>query len=392
MQLAQACERAHEFFKLLHPTEKKFYDFIPSLLEKKYRYRFLFCTKEGSHLMRRISMFMSKQLATGLILVALILAAASRATAEEKEFDWKAACAQVKDIAVPAGDRPSPEEAKSLKDCSSEDLYYGITRPADPEKARKCAYVELDQGDEKVFGGSSMLMTIYANGRGANRNFDLAIKFACSLEGAPAEMEGRIENLTGKKKTGWKGNNFSLCDDITSGFMEGHCEAHRERFKEAERKRKTEALIANWSGADRKAFERLRKAADAYFGLRSDAEVDLSGTGRGAFEIEERRSLENDFLALIESLERGKFLFSSKKQLAQADGKLNAVYQRIQKNPDFAYGTVTREGIKKTQRAWIAYRDAWVAFAAGKYTAVSPESIKTRLTQKRTKMLTEFVN
>ncbi len=314
----------------------------------------------------------------------------SDTAAEEKEFNWKAVCDQVRNLPLPTEDRPSPDEAKAIQGCSSEDIYYGITGPADPVKARKCAYIELEQGDEMVFGGSSSLMTIYANGRGAKRNYDLAIKFACLQEGAPAEMEGRIQNLTVKKQTGWKGDNFSLCDDITSGFMQGHCEAHRERFKEVERKRKTEALTAKWSDADRKTFEKVRKAADSFFDLRSDSEVDLSGTGRAAFEIEERRALENDFVAMIELLESGKLPIFTEKQFAEADKKLNAVYKKIQKAPDFQEGTVTQEDIRKTQRAWIVYRDAWVAFSTSKYAGIAAESIKTQLTRKRTKMLSEF--
>ncbi len=337
-------------------------------------------------------MLTSKRLVVSLVIASLILVKTNRAVSEENKFNWEATCDQVKDAAIPPSDKPAPGEAKSLQGCSSEDLYYGITRLADPEKARLCAYVEFDQGDEKVFGGSSMLMTIYANGRGGKRNFDLALKFACRLDGAPAEMKGRIENLIAKKKANWKGSNFSLCDDITSGFMQGHCEAHHERFKAAERKRKTEELMAKWTETDRKAFDHLRKVADKYFDLRSDAEVEQSGTARAAFSIEEHRSLEDGFLALIESLESDKLTVYSEKEFKQADAKLNAVYQKIQKTPDFEYGTVTREGIKKTQRAWIAYRDAWVSFATGKYDRVTPESIKTRLSQTRTKMLAAFLD
>jgi Lysozyme inhibitor LprI len=327
-----------------------------------------------------------------LAVVVLVFIGIDRAEAGRKGFDWEAVCDQVKDTAIPTQDRPSPEEAISLRDCSSEDIYYGITRPADAEKARKCAYVELDQGDEKVFGGSSMLMTIYANGRGAKRNYDLALKFACTLDGAPAEMEGRVKNLTMKKRTSWDGDNFSLCDEITSGFMMGHCEAHRERFKEVERARKAQGFMDTWSEADRKAYEGLRKAADAFFDLRSDNEVDLSGTGRSAFIIEERRALEDDFLAVVALLDGGKFPVFSQTQFAQADGALNSVYRKIQKASDFHYGTVTREGIKQTQRAWIVYRDAWVVFADGKQYGAAPESIKTHLTRKRTHMLSEFVH
>ncbi len=243
-----------------------------------------------------------------------------------------------------------------------------------------------------MFGGSSLLMTMYANGRGAGRNYDLAIQFACRLGGAPAEMEGRILNLVTKKKMDWNGSNFDLCDDSTSGFMEGQCEAHRERFKEAERRRKTDAFIAKWNGSDRKAFGELRKAANAFFDLRTSSEVDLSGTGRAAFEIEEREYLENGFLALIELLEAGKLPFFSKERFEAADAKLNAIYAKIRLAPDFQHGTVTKEGIKKTQRAWIAYRDAWVVFAAGKYLSVTRESIMAWLTRKRTAMLMDFLD
>ena len=40
-----------------------------------------------------------------------------------------------------------------------------------------------------------MLMIIYANGVGAERNLDLATTLACPLDGAPAEEDCRVKRL-----------------------------------------------------------------------------------------------------------------------------------------------------------------------------------------------------
>lgn len=325
------------------------------------------------------------------ILAALAALYAGAADAD----DWYLTCEQFKDLPVPAADQPSPQDRRALQGCSSEALYYGIEQAAAPENARKCAYLEREQGDDKVFGGSAMLMTIYANGRGAERNYELAIKFACALENgaAPAEMEGRIDNLITKKEAHWNGDDFSLCDDITSGYMMGMCEAHWDQLKAQERQEKAQALMAGWSTAERKAFEeKVRKAADAFFELRTDNEVDQSGTGRVAFYIAERRSLEEKLLKMLELLEQERFFVFSARQFQQADNELNTVYKKIHRIKNFndGYGTITQDGIRQTQRAWIVYRDARVDFATLKY-KVTPESMKTHLTQERTEMLKDFL-
>src|ERR1041385_1864230 len=79
------------------------------------------------------------------------------ASAETKKI-----CQQHKTIDLPAKDRPTSAETAALAKCSSEDLYYGIGAPADPVKARKCAYLEMDRGsqDDGEFSGRAMLMVI----------------------------------------------------------------------------------------------------------------------------------------------------------------------------------------------------------------------------------------
>src|SRR6185312_9247714 len=87
----------------------------------------------------------------------------------------KQMCASVKDVELPAADRPTPAEEKALAKCVSADLYFGFGQAADPAKARKCAYAEMDRGDKTAIGGKAILMMVYANGNGATRNFDAAI-------------------------------------------------------------------------------------------------------------------------------------------------------------------------------------------------------------------------
>ena len=104
-------------------------------------------------------------------------------------------------------------------------------------KARACAYVELAEGDGEVFGRSRVLMMIYATGIGGTQNLNLAIHLACETEGAPAEMEGRVAHL--ERLKGAKGSKvkFDLCDDVTSGYMSGHCAGHDQRMAAAKRDR-----------------------------------------------------------------------------------------------------------------------------------------------------------
>ena len=154
---------------------------------------------------------------------------------EQSDTPLPADCDALKKLSLPLEDAPPASMARSLKGCSSEDLYFGIGVPKDPIRARQCAYVERqdpDNGWPNLFAGTGMLMTIYANGIGAPRNFDIAMKFACELGGAPAEEEGWLAHLQKLKSENWQGQDFSPCDDITSGAAMGFCEAHEAKLAE----------------------------------------------------------------------------------------------------------------------------------------------------------------
>ena len=169
----------------------------------------------------------------------------------------KQMCAAVKDVELPAADRPTPAEEKALAKCVSADLYFGFGQPADPLKARKCAYAEMDRDAKAPIGGKALLMMIYANGNGATRNFDAAIKLACSLGGAPGDDTGRVYQLDRLKKQNWAGNGFSVCDHSSGREMYEQCAILSERFDKIERDQKFNELTAAWKPAEKKAFHTI---------------------------------------------------------------------------------------------------------------------------------------
>lgn len=310
--------------------------------------------------------------------------------AEKQQESWQNICEQVKNIPYPAADLPTAKDAKSLKGCISYNLYYGFVEKADPVKARLCAFGESKDLGDSPFYGKAMLMTIYANGVGAKRNFDLALRLACENGGAPAEIEARIKHIIELKAQNWLGNDFSLCDDITSGYMAGFCADHREKFKSIVRDKKLSVIQAKWTKADKKEFAALSKIAYQYFDVHADNEVDQSGTAHTALYIDDKALQEDFFIKTLEMLEKESLPKYSDQQFKDADAKLNSVYKQVQQRDDSEGGSVTKEGIKITQRTWIKYKDAFVKFCSKKYPDASKD-IKTYITLNRIKELEEFI-
>lgn len=305
----------------------------------------------------------------------------------------KAICRRLRDVKPPASDRPDAATAAALgHSCNAEALYYGIGRPSEPARARQCAFVQRQTGGasppgHEGFSGTAMLMTIYANGIGAARNLDLATALACQVEGAPAEVDGRVKHLQKLKAEHWTGRDFSFCDDVTSGDAGGLCASHDAAIADARRSERLAHLTDGWPAADRSAFAKLRAAEQAYVKASSGNEVDLTGTLRAALVIHHEQELEEAFVGLLADLEAGKVPALSASAFEAADAELRATYRRLMAGPDPVLGTVTKKGIHTAQRAWLHYRDAWVAFAAVKFPAVSANNLQARLIRERTKQL-----
>ncbi len=328
----------------------------------------------------------------------LLLSFSSVAYAQQDQGNdgHPAGCGKFDNVQVPASDLPTSDERKALASCRSYDLYFGIDHAADFVKARKCAYIEREAGKglpEVVFGGAGMLTMIYANGKGVARNFDLALKFACEFEGMSAE-EGdlRFKHLLKLKNENWTGADFDLCDDqFASAFWLSACLQPQLDKEQAERTHKISATTEKWTAAEKTALLELQKAATASLEARSQNEVDVGGeTGRTIDREGVESSLNDDFVAALQRFEKGQLPKFSAADFSKADAELNSIYSKLQsdpKNKAYEDTTLTPEGIKIAQRAWLRYREAWVKFGQLKYPSVSPESWRTWLTQDRVKIL-----
>ena len=279
--------------------------------------------------------------------------------------------------------------AASLKDCDAEALYYGIGRRADPVAARRCAILHSRANDGEptsLFDGDELLMTVYANGAGAPRDLDLAIRLSCGLQAAPAEHEGRIANLQARK-AGRDPTPFHYCDDITSGYAMGWCARHRQRFAVAAREAEVVRITAALPPEGRKAFDTLWRATLAYAEARAQNETDLSGTARGAFAVESEEAVWSEFMALLTRVSGPKPLVGGAGETKSADAALNVAYRKRMAGSFDDLGTISADGVRQAERVWIRYRDAWLAFVRAAHPKTSADGVNTHLTRERTKVL-----
>lgn len=306
----------------------------------------------------------------------------------DKDGTLKTICENVKNVDFPVVDKPNKIDIEKLKSCQSDRYYYGIGIPLDYVKARKCAFIEIEKNEHHDFGGSAILMMIYANGYGVKRNIDLAIHLACMTDGAPAEIIGRINHLYMMKTQATK-NIFDFCDDITSGYMQGMCQSEANDIAQAKRAAELKKMTANWTKQQKNAFEYLYQEANNYFSIRAMNETDLSGTAAAAEEIAIQDEMQEGFNQALKHFEKGRFPSFSIVDFNKSEKQLDKIYQQIMiltKSPD-RFGTITRDNIQKVQRAWLHYCSVWIKFAAIRYPQISTVSWKTWLIQERIKQL-----
>lgn len=327
------------------------------------------------------------------LLSLLATAASSLGQSSYGDGNWQQVCEKA--VAAPV-ERPTatgPLPADKLAGCDSTDLYYGITSKPDYAAALECAsYQRLhpDPHNGNMFYGPGVLTMLYANGLGVPRDYDVAIRFACEETWASeAEMALRVGHLEAMRRS-HDGSRLDLCDDITSGLSMGACTSIKTGRADAKREQEIAAAVAKLPESSKAAFGRLRKAEAEFEDTRSDREIDLSGTARGMFALEEEKKLRDQFLINLQRFGSGEVPHATAADVAALDRALNSVYQDILHAPVsvWQYGTVKPDGIRETERKWVALADAWGEFTREAYpnldaNAVRAQIIRLRLHQLR---------
>jgi uncharacterized protein YecT (DUF1311 family) len=323
----------------------------------------------------------SHTLCRSILGIALLAACAGGHAADAPYDDMETAARQVclRAPDYPPRDQPPATQAA----CDSIAAYFGIGEPVDYAKARACAYAGKDD---------DILAMIYANGLGVARNYGVARKAACDADGAPAEVAGRLKHLDrmeaeGPARTG----RFEFCDDITSGLMMGYCAKIRSRVADVQRNERLTQIAVHWSNDSEHAATALLKARDAFVAAH-DAEVDLGGTARAAMVIDEEEIQLTAFIALLERADAGRLAEIPPARAQAVDMQLNATWRRLKATRDATSETsVKLADIQAAQRAWLRYRDAWVALGQQAFPRVSVDTWLAVLTQQREKQLADLL-
>ncbi|WP_241127381.1 lysozyme inhibitor LprI family protein [Novosphingobium terrae] len=333
-----------------------------------------------------------------IILLALAIATMPAAALTQiSSGNWDAVDAKVRAVChrlgqpkPPIADLPSAAQIKALKGCDAEKTYYGEGIKVDYLKARQCAFAQIQNKDDaSTFGGETILMQLYANGFGVKRDPDLATAYACQIDGSPMENESRVQHLQSLKS---KPGPFDYCDDIGSGLAQGECQARRSNQKAAGRDSRLAALIAGFPAASRPLYTAMKQRFDAFVDAHGGGEVDLTGTARAALVIEEQDRVQNQFLKDLDRLKSGQWPAASANDAAMADAQLNTSYRKamVWAGSKNNFTTTRPDDIRKTQRAWLTYRDAYLRFATLAAPGLAREAVLTRLTRLRTAQLDDL--
>ncbi|MFL6710816.1 MAG: lysozyme inhibitor LprI family protein [Massilia sp.] len=290
----------------------------------------------------------------------------------DKGADWYQQCLKVAD----ANPAPSPSVRAAPK-CDAADAYYlkldqAVTSDVEWAAVRSCAIAT---------NNTAVLSMLYANGLGVPRNAAVATRYACSTGAALAEMEGRVQHLASLAPN----ERYDHCDNITSGTMGAVCSAIAARRAERIKTAFTKRLRSSLAPAQTAAFDRLLSAGQAFAKTHAENETSPGGSGYAGFVID-AQARENEWLREhLAAFEKGQFPPAA--NFAADDAELNRLYGARMHPAQPDPNAVQPDAIRATQRLWLAYRDAWVAFAVRRYPQMDAAALKALLTQWRIKQL-----
>lgn len=281
---------------------------------------------------------------------------------------------------IPKSDLPSQKERKLYRNHDCLDYQFGIGVKTDLRKYRLCLLSQQDTDN-------TLLAEVYANGWGVRRNPNLATALICYADNlAPAELTGMVNVLYHSKQTK-SAKPFQFCENITSGFNMSVCAAQDEKINAYQRHKKLEQMTANWPAKDRLALQKLLVAAKVFFKTHAENEQDMSGTAHGAIAIGEETALNNQLVTDLQRFESGKLPKDT--DIKRVDHLQTEVFKKLMQlnYEDNNMGTLTKQGIRETERKWLQYKEAWVHFGVQRYPTTSANAWRVWITLNRIEQL-----
>ena len=173
------------------------------------------------------------------------------------------------------------------------------------------------------------------------------------------------------------------CEDIAGGDR-ASCRELEAAITDARRTLAYAEMAKGWDAARRGAFARLVMTQETYANAVGTHETDRLAADAQTAERAEKDAFLKTLRAIVQSRTA-----PDGADLVALDAGLNAAYARVMEVRDtesLAWGSVDKAGVRRTERAWLAYRNAFVDFAAT-LDAPRAEAVKAELTRRRTASL-----
>jgi uncharacterized protein YecT (DUF1311 family) len=217
------------------------------------------------------------------------------------------------------------------------------------------------------------------------RDVPLAMRFACESEEATAKLAW--EAIERRGGTPDEKKPFEFCEHAATTFTENFCGGYLVDIEDDRRGRYYNSLKPSMTAEQRAEFEKLLAAEVAYVGAHA-SEVDQGGTIHNVRTWASEKILEDLFRTELVHFESKRWPALSAAQIAAAEPAVRREYEktlqqhRAVTKEEKGDGAVTAEGLAEAEKAWEAYRDAWVAFARVRYPA-AVEAIRAEITMRR---------
>jgi len=192
------------------------------------------------------------------------------------------------------------------------------------------------------------------------------------------------------------------CKGDPKGLTAGWCMSQELNRKKVEWERRIApiAALARSRGKEtQKALAMLRKKAEAFTGNEASvfAEPNRGGTGYSTVILVGEIKRGEDFVTILERYVGERAPEATPIALKTADDALNATYTQVMgaykaEDEDVGKGTSSQDVLRRAQRSWLPYRDAWIAFYRLRWKGAAPpealeREIAAALTQKRAEEL-----
>lgn len=294
-------------------------------------------------------------------------------------------CVAAAKVPIPATDLPSTPS--DLDHCDPLELQSRPGHTVDLRAARYCAYTardakstESDDLDMENIGGNAGLTMIYAGGKGVTPNLPLAERFACEIKGGWDDGTDTARLLEAKRLSGATRVDFDMCENPSGRQMNYIC-ILRNQARVADEIALAEQALDSGSPRQREAFRRLKTARKAYLDAHA-AEEPNGTTGQVQAAMEDEIDIDHTWAQTLNDLAAGKLPHYTTADFRNADADLNANYRQALANTtgcadDYCLHT---DELRQIERAWIAYRDAWIAYATLRWPSILADSWRTWLT------------